>query len=285
MNHFDIYNNTFIINQKQKNMQEGKVHINQVEENQSFVAQTFPTNMVQLPSKGLLYDERNPLSQGSVEMKFMTAKEENILTTESYIRDNTVIDKFLQSMVISPKFNYETLLTGDKDALVLASRIYGYGEIYTIEVISPSGNKQKVDINLEEIPHKEINEGEIVKGNNTFFFKAGNRTIEFKLMTVGDQKVIDSKLKKKVAGKEDKQVTTMLEQLIVSIDGNNDPMFIRLFLENELLAKDSRAFRKYLASVTPGPNLEIELVDEATGEPFRSQITIGSDFFWPDSRV
>lgn len=274
-------------------MQEGKVLKTELpvqEENQPFTSQRFPSNIVKLPSKGVLYDEKNPLSQGFVEMKFMTAKEENILTTESYIRENTVIDKFLQSMIISPKFNYDSLLIGDKDSLLLASRVYGYGEIYTIEVTAPSGNKQKVDINLEELPCKDVPETVAANMNqNSFHYVFENRLgkydIEFKLLTVGDQKAIDSKLKKKVAGREDTRITTALEQAILSVNGNSDPNFIKLFLQNDFLAKDSRAFREYIASLTPGPNLEIELVDEATGLPFRDKITIGMDFFWPDSGV
>ena len=274
-------------------MQEGKVLKTELpvqEENQPFTSQRLPSNIVKLPSKGVLYDEKNPLSQGFVEMKFMTAKEENILTTESYIRENTVIDKFLQSMIISPKFNYDSLLIGDKDSLLLASRVYGYGEIYTIEVTAPSGNKQKVDINLEELPCKDVPETVAANMNqNSFHYVFENRLgkydIEFKLLTVGDQKAIDSKLKKKVAGREDTRITTALEQAILSVNGNSDPNFIKLFLQNDFLAKDSRAFREYIASLTPGPNLEVELVDEATGLPFRDKITIGMDFFWPDSGV
>lgn len=270
--------------------QEGKVTVQPQQENQPFVKQTFPSNIVKLASGGILYDETNPLSQGFVEMKFMTAKEENILTTESYIRENVVIDKFLQSMVISPKFNYDTLLIGDRDSLMLASRIYGYGEIYTVEVTAPSGNKQKVDINLEDIPFKEVDETLFTKNQNSFHYKFTNRLgtydIEFKLLTVGDQKIIDSKLKRmKVAGREDKQITTRLEQIILSVNGNSDTNFIKLFIENDFLAKDSRQFREYISKLNPGPNLEIEVVDEATGEPFRSDITIGPNFFWPDAGV
>lgn len=253
----------------------------------SFQTSTYPNNIVHLPSKGLLYPPENPLSKGSVEMKFMTTKEENILTTESYIASEVVIDKFLESMIVAPIFNYDTLLVGDKDALLLASRIYGHGEIYEFEVKTPSGRKQKVQIDLREIPNKEIDETKFVHGENRFNYKlrsrAGTHEVEFKLLTVGDLKKIDQRLKKfKTAGKEDKQVSTRLEQLIISIDGNEDPNFIRYFVENDLLARDSREFRNYVASIQPGPNMEIEIVDEVTGEPFRTSIALGPNFFWPD---
>jgi hypothetical protein len=247
----------------------------------------FPNNIIALPSKGLLYEVVNPLSKGTVEMKFMTTKEENILTTESYIKQGVVIDKFLQSMVISPKFNYDSLLIGDKDALIVASRIYGYGEIYPIEVTTPSGKKQKVEINLEEIENKEVDESLFTTGENRFNYAVNGRNgkfeIEFKLLTVGDQKKIDERLKKyKTAGKEDRQISARLQQMITSVNGNSDANFIQVFVENDFLAKDSRAFRDYVSKLQPGPNMEIELTDEETGDSFRTQITIGPNFFWPD---
>lgn len=255
---------------------------------QELKAQTFPTNLVQLPSKGLLYSEDDPLSKGSVEMKFMTTKEENILTTESYIKAGVVIDKFLQSMVISPKFNYDNLLIGDKDQLILASRIYGYGEIYAFEVTTPSGKKQKVEINLEEIECKEVDET-LFNRDNLFNYSFENRKgkfdIQFKLLTVGDNKKIDEKLKRKKAGTEDTQVTTRLEQMIVSVNGNSDPNLIRLFIANDFLVRDSRAFRDYVAKMQPGPNMEVEIIDEETGDSFLASLTIGPNFFWPDINV
>lgn len=249
--------------------------------------QVYPGNLINLPSKGLLYEPDNPLSKGVVEMKFMTAKEENILTTESYINNKTVIDKLIQSLIVAPKFDYNTLLIGDKDALIIGSRIYGYGEMYDITVKTPSGNNQKVSINLTELPEKEVDE-KLFENGNSFSFKCpiSQNQLIFKLLTLADQKAIDDNLKKyRKAGSADTQITSRLIQMIQSIDGNSDPMYIKLFVENELRAPDSRAFREYVASIQPGVNMEIELVDEATGEPFRTTITIEPDFFWPDSGV
>lgn len=269
-------------------MTEGKVQLKQ-DPTENTNTNIFPNNIVNLPSKGLVYELDHPLSKGFVEVKDATAKEENILTTESYIRQGIVIDKFLQSIIVSPKFNYDSLLVGDKDAIILASRIYGYGEIYSIEVTTPSGDKQRADINLSEILHKEVDET-IFTNQNRFNYQFENRfgkwSIDFKLLTVGDQRKIDEKLKKvKSIGREDKQITARLEEMILSVNGNEDPMFIKLFIENNFLVRDSRAFREYVAKIQPGPNMEIELIDEVTGEPFRSTITIRPDFFWPDSGI
>lgn len=247
----------------------------------------YPSNIVRLPSKGLLYSPDNPLSQGTVEVKFMTAKEEDILTTESYIKEKVVLDKFFQSMIIGPKFDYDSLLLGDKDAIMVACRIYGYGPEYETTVTTPSGNKQKVLVNLEELENKEFDETLITPGENRFEFRLPNsqKNIEFKLLTVSDQKQIDNNLKRKQLGKADKQVSARLKQMILSVDGNEDRSFIALFVENDLLSRDARSLREYVAKITPGVNMEIEVQDEETGDPFRTDIAIGLDFFWPDARV
>lgn len=247
---------------------------------------TFPTNAVELPSKGLLYAPDSILRQGYVELKFMTAREENILTTESYIKQGIVIDKFLQSMLIT-KFNYDDLLIGDKDALIVASRIYGYGEKYEVEVTAPSGKKQKVEIDLTTLTNKELDETLYSTGENEFSYQFENRVgkydIRFKLLTVGDQRKIDEKLKKyKTVGSADTQITTRLEHLILSVNGETDSNFIKMFINNEFQAKDARLFREYVAKVTPGVNMQIELLDEETSEPFLANVTIQPNFFWPD---
>ncbi len=88
----------------------------------------FPSEIVDLPSKGLLYAEDSPLKSGTIEMKYMTAKEEDILTNQNYIQRGVVIDKLLQALIVDKKINYNELLTGDKNALLVAARILGYGK-------------------------------------------------------------------------------------------------------------------------------------------------------------
>ena len=94
--------------------------------------QQFPTEQVTLPTKGLLYPKDSPLRKGSIEMKYMTAREEDILTNQNYIENGTVLDKLLQSLIITP-IDYNTLLAGDKNAILIAARILGYGAEYEFE--------------------------------------------------------------------------------------------------------------------------------------------------------
>ena len=242
---------------------------------------TYPTLIVDLPSKGLIYPEDNPLSMGTVEMKYMTAKEEDILTTESYIKKGVVLDKLFQSLIVS-KIDYDSMLIGDRDAIMIAARVYGYGEEYISSVTTPSGTVQKVTINLEDIPHKDIDESNFSGRENRFYFTTmDGRKIEFKLLTNGDQKEIQKNLRKARRGDaRDTQLTSRLFQMIQSVDGNDDRRFIKMFIENDFRAIDSRKFREYVNEIQPGIDMSIDVIDEDTGEPFRTSIAIGLDFFW-----
>jgi len=244
---------------------------------------SYPTVVVDLPSKGLLYPADNPMSLGYVEMKPMTAREEDILTTESYLKKGIVLDKLFQSLIVT-KINYDSMLIGDRDAIMIAARIYGYGAEYNSKITTPSGKIQMVTVNLEEIPHKEFDStlDAYAQGVNQFeFTTSSNNVIKFKLLTNGDQKEIQENLKKvKHGDARDTQLTTRLYQMILSVDGNEDRRYIKSFVENDFRAIDSRKFRDYIAKIQPGVDMTIEVVDEDTGEPFRTQIAFGLDFFW-----
>jgi len=252
----------------------------------------FPTNIVELPSKGLFYPEDHPLASGVVEIKYMTAKEEDILTTESYIKTNVVVDKLLQSLLVT-KFNYNDLLVGDKNAIMIAARIYGYGPDYDIEVTTPSGTQQKVKIDLNEIKPKEFREDLISNsraGVFEYLLPLSGAKITFKLLTVGDLAEIEQRIKRHRTqvskGQRDIQLTTRLIQMIQSVNGNTDRNFIRLFVEsNEFTAIDARSFRQFISEIQPDVDMSVDVIDEETGDSFRADVTFGPQFFWPDIRA
>jgi hypothetical protein len=122
-----------------------------------------PTEMVELPSKGLAYPEGHPLREGKVEVKYMTAKEEDILTNQSYIEKGTVLDKLLESVVVS-KINIKDLIIGDKNALLIATRILGYGKDYSFSYMGES-----YDVDLSTLENKEIDESLLSEGNKFFY--------------------------------------------------------------------------------------------------------------------
>ena len=200
----------------------------------------FPTEVVDLPSKGLVYPKSNPLSSGKVEMKYMTAKEEDILTNQSYIERGIVMDKLLQSLIIDKEVNYEDIIVGDKNALLVAARILGYGGEYTFEY---RGEQETVD--LSELDNKPFDESLLVELNkNEFEFELPRtkQKITYKILNAKDEKLIEAELKgyKKINPKASPELSTRLKFIIQSVGGDTDKKSIRNFVDNFLLAQDSR---------------------------------------------
>jgi hypothetical protein len=240
-----------------------------------------PTETVKLPSKGLLYPKESPLSKGEVEMKYMTAKEEDILTNANYIRNNTVIDKLLQSMIVTP-IDYNELLVGDKNAILIAARVLGYGKDYNVFY----GNENHI-VDLSQLEDKKVDYVLFESGINDFSFtlpQTGN-TVTFKLLTHSDEQKIDAEIKglQKVNPNATTDVTTRLKYIITSINGNRDTKAIREFSDS-MLAQDARALRQYYAKITPDVDMRFIPKDKSyVGEGI--EFTPGLNFFWPDSGV
>tara|TARA_R110000751_G_scaffold1379_3_gene5172 strand:+ start:790 stop:1524 length:735 start_codon:yes stop_codon:yes gene_type:complete len=238
-----------------------------------------PTENVELPSKGLLYPEENLLSSGMVEIKYMTAKEEDILTNQSYIKKGIVLDKLLQSLIVDKKIKYDDIIVGDKNALLIAARILGYGSTYEFEY---NGEKESVDLStLENI---QFNEGLITKGKNEFDYQLPKikANISFKILDGRDEKSIERELQglKKINKDANPEMSTRLKYIITSIEGNPDKKSIREFVDNYLLAQDSRALRNYIKLVQP----DVDLTFFPDGKSDDAIIPIGLNFFWPDAR-
>ena len=235
-----------------------------------------PTEIVELPSKGLIYPESNPLSSGKVEMKYMTAKEEDILSNQSYIEKGVVIDKLLQSLIVSD-INYNDLIIGDKNAIMVAARVLGYGKNYSF-----SYDGEKVDVDLTLLENKPIDESNFTKGVNNFSFKlpTTNTEITFKILTHKDEQNISKEVEglKKVNKNISPTVSTRLKYIITSVGGDSEPKTIREFVDKYMLAQDSRALRNHIQSFQPDVDLTFF---PPTGEDKKS-LPIGLNFFWPD---
>jgi hypothetical protein len=239
-----------------------------------------PTETVTLPSKGLLYPETSPLAKGEIEMKYMTAKEEDILSNANYIRQGTVIDKLLQALIITP-IDYNELLVGDKNAILIAARVLGYGKDYTF-----TNNGREYTVDLSKLEDKVIDESLLKRGSNEFSFilpHSGN-SVTFKLLTHGEEQKIEAEIKglQKVNPNSSSEVTTRLKYIITSIEGKRDQKDIREFIDTYLIAKDARALREYYNKVSPDVNMLFKPEDEDyTGEGITVPVSL--NFFWPDS--
>lgn len=235
----------------------------------------FPTEVIELPSKGLLYPKENPLSSGKVEMKYMTAKEEDILTNQSYINKGTVLDELLKSLITSP-INIKDLIVGDKNALLVAARVLGYGKDYTFTYL---GEEQTVD--LSTIDNKPFDESLLINGENQFEFTLphSETNITFKILNGHDETKVDKEVEglKKLNKNASPELSTRLKYIITSVGGDSDTKSIRNFVDNYLLARDSRALRQYIKEVQP----DVDLAFTTDGDE-EITIPINLNFFWPD---
>jgi uncharacterized protein YajQ (UPF0234 family) len=210
-------------------------------------------------------------------MKYMTAKEEDILTNQSYIKQGIVLDKLLQSLIVS-KIDYNDLLTGDKNAILIAARILGYGKDYDFVY-----RGEKVTVDLTKIENKVLDESLFTKGKNEFEFKVPSTSdiLTFKLLTHGDELKVDQEIEslKKIGQNTEK--STRLKYMITSINDNREAKSIRDYVDNYLLAKDALALRTYINKIQPDVDLTVT-VNTSNGPVEGVSMPIGLDFFWPD---
>jgi len=237
------------------------------------IAKNFPTEIIDLPSKGLVYPEGNPLSEGKIEMKYMTAKEEDILTNQSYIQSGVVLDKLLQSLIVS-KINYNDLIVGDKNAIMVAARILGYGSDYTFNY-----GDQEYTVDLSKIDNKPFEISN--KGINEFNYTLPSTGVKiaYKILTHGDEQKIQAELDglKKINKNSSAELSTRLKYMITSVNGERDPKSIREFVDTNLLARDSRELRKHIKETQPDVDLIFTTENGSTAD-----IPVSIRFFWPD---
>lgn len=246
-----------------------------------------PTEVIDLPSQGKVYPEGHPLSKGTIEIKYMTAREEDILASQNLIKKGVVLDKLFESVVVEKGVSVDDIFLGDKNAILLATRILGYGADYNVSVTDPfTGEEQQVNINLAQLKTKDVDFSKLNSKNEyEFTLPKGKLSIKFKLLTHKDEIAINADIQgmKRLGGKNavDSDVTTRLRHMIVEVDGNRDKSIINQFISNSMLAQDSRELRKYVRNLTPDMDFKFEFVSELTGEAEALDIPFGVEFFYP----
>lgn len=264
----------------------------QKEETKTLDFNQFHTELVDLPSKGKLYDKDNPLSSGKVELKYMTAKEEDMLTSQNLIKQGVVIDKLLKALIVSngngEEVPYHKLLIGDKNAIMVAARVLAYGKDYVTEMQDPFSNaKQEVHIDLLTLSDKEVDEDLWENGNSfVFTLPASKHVVEFSLLTHGDETRLGHELKayKKMKKDYDPELTIRLKNMIKSVNGVTDPRQISKFVDN-MLSRDTLELRKYINSVTPDLDMRFLFTSDETGDEKWLNIPMGVSFFWPGVEI
>ena len=244
----------------------------------------FPTEIISLPSKGLVYAESNPLSKGEVTIKLMTAKEEDIITNQNLIRKGLHLDKLLESVVVEPGVNINDLVLGDKNAILITSRILAFGTEYDVTINDPVDNEPaSVTIDLSKIKIKDIDESKLNRNNEYEFILPKSKTpIKFKLLTHGDEIAIakDIEASEKTL-KQSNEITTRYRRIITEVNGTRDIGYISTYVTNQLLAADSKALRKHISEITPDLDLTFDYESLITGETEALRIPFGVDFFYP----
>ena len=246
----------------------------------------FPTEVVELPSNGYFYPKDNPLATGKVEMKYMTAREEDILTSPNLLKQGIAIDKLLEALIVDKKINMNDLLIGDKNALIVAARILAYGKMYEFVTFDENGEEVNVTVDLTTLNDKEIDFTGLTEGVNEFSFTLPNseRTITLKFLTHKDEKELEREAiaLKKVSSSIVKTMTSRMKRIIASVEGNSEKQHINEFVDNELLSIDSLELRKYLNSINPDINMTtVATFPDDTEQEVAVEIT--AQFFWPSA--
>lgn len=258
--------------------------------NEQSFSWTNPTEFVDLPSEGLRYPQGHPLhNQTSVEIRHMTAKEEDILTSESLIRKGIVLDRLIDSVLVNKSIKAESLLIGDKNAILIAARVTGYGDDYDVSVNCPNcGEKNKASYIISDITNTvECSDNIEWVGHDTFevLLPKTSVTATCKLLTGKDEESSRQRKKQyKKAGLPTSDLTDQLQSLIVSINGNNDRALIRSFVQN-MPALDARHLRKVYVSAVPNIELRADFTCVACEHNTDMEVPITAGFFWPDAGV
>ena len=243
----------------------------------------FPTEVIDLPSEGKVYPKESPLSSGKLELKYMTTREEDILMSENLIKKGIVIDKLLDSLIVTKGVKQGDLIIGDKNAVLVASRILAYGPEYTVEVTNPNDVDEKIEhtFDLSKCPFKELSK-DVDYSDNSFDFTTpvGKNELKFKLLTGADEVLIEKDIKQSTKFGHSTEITTRLRYSITEVDGDSKSQTINAFIQN-LLARDSVALRNYIRDISPDIDLTSEV--EIGGETVSVSIPLTVEFFWPQS--
>lgn len=249
-----------------------------------------PAAAVPLPSQGKVYPEGSPLAgKEVVEIKAMTAKEEDILTSRGLLRTGMALDTLLKSCVLDRNVDASELLAGDRNAILIAIRITGYGQEYNIDVDCPAcGENVKHKFDLAALPVKRLGSEPRSANKNEFVFDLPimRKQVVFKLLSGADERelstILDRTRKLSGGGGIENLVTTRLIHQIISIGGESDRSKVAQLVRN-MPARDSRSLRKHIDDISPGVDMRQLFRCPSCAEESEVDVPIGAEFFWPQA--
>lgn len=267
--------------------QQAEAPINQMMNNEQPFSFVVPTEFVELPSKGRYYPPGHPLhNQEVIEVKQMTAKEEDILTSRSLLKQGVAIDRVLQSIVMDPRIDVSSLLVGDRNAIVISCRVSGYGSEYTTKIACPAceaKNEYTFDLNEAAVTNS-ILEGVTQNDDGTFntVLPKSNLSIDFRLLTGRDEKFLAQGQTTKNKNKADRMITSQLRGIIVSANDNDTPEALN-YVASNLPSMDSKYLREVYKNVQPNIDLTQHYQCEECDYEVDMEVPLTADFFWPNS--
>lgn len=247
-----------------------------------------PVELVSLPSKGSVYPMGHPLSnEEAVEIKAMTAKEEDILTSRALLKNGTLLTQLLKSCVLNKTIDPDEMLIGDRNAILVGIRVTGYGSEYPVRITCPECSKEfNNTFSLAGLKLKSLSVAPVQPNTNLFQFTlpSSGQLVFFKLLTGKDEQEVAKVMeaKKKLGSQIEAGVTTRLFQSIVQINGESDKSKISFMIQN-MRAMDARALRKYIDDIEPGVDMNQKIVCPACDAESEVVMPLGMSFFWPDS--
>lgn len=247
-----------------------------------------PTEIVELPSKGRLYPDDHPLKDTeTVEIKFMTTKEEDLLISPSLNEKGVAIDRVIESLIVSTRVDATTLVPGDKNAILMAARKSAYGNEYEFAALCQQClTKNDIKVNLDSIKCKEIVEDETAKyldnGNILIILPKSGASVEVKILNSEDERIIEETSKKRIKNNlPAEELLTRYRRMIVSVNGSNETSTINNFVINALGIADSRFLRKKFMEMVPDVSFDYSHNCNNCGSLMEGGVPIGTDFFWP----
>ncbi len=249
----------------------------------------YPTEIVDLPSKGWFYPEGHPLSSGKIEIKMMTAKEEDILTSQNLIKKGIVLQRLLNSLIVDKRIKQDDILLCDMNGIFVAVRRLAYGDQYGPLKIkcNSCGEESEHTVDLSKIEPKPFDFSNHPKGINSFNFELpySKKLVSWKILTQKEDDMVDAEIKNmsRVNKERSAEVTTRLKYVIQSVDGDDDKSAIRKFIETELVSRDTKEFRKHIKENVPDLDMTFDFLCPNCGYQSRIDIPMTVEFFWPSS--
>lgn len=248
-----------------------------------------PTEFVELPSQGVFYHPGHPLHNAtSTEIRFMTAKEEDILTSRSLLKEGVALDRMLQNLLVDKSIDISSLLIGDKNALLVAARRTGYGPEYETTVTCPScDHSDTFSFDISEPPNKDIHANSqnsdvtiMEDGTVRVVLPMTKAVVTCRFLTSADEVRLTKEMERKSKKKINTPTTDIFRTYITSVNGDDSPFTIESFIQ-AMPARDSRHLRKAYTSVVPDINLNQNFECDNCGYEAEMEVPLGVDFFWP----